>query len=55
MGLAFKGLRIILYFKDPRFNQEIDKKTGYITKSILCMPVKSHPDEVKSVLVFIAV
>lgn len=26
-------------YADPRFNQEVDKKTGYHTKSILCMPV----------------
>jgi signal transduction histidine kinase len=26
-------------YKDPRFNPEIDKKTGYKTRSILCMPI----------------
>ncbi|MCP4042301.1 MAG: GAF domain-containing protein [Gammaproteobacteria bacterium] len=26
-------------YEDQRFNQEIDKKTGYRTRSILCMPV----------------
>ncbi len=26
-------------YADPRFNQEIDKKTGYRTRNILCMPV----------------
>ena len=26
-------------YQDKRFNQEVDKKTGYRTKSILCMPV----------------
>ncbi len=25
--------------RDPRFNPEVDKKTGYFTKSILCVPV----------------
>eukprot|EP00794_Sanderia_malayensis_P006846 gene6846-7614_t len=33
-------------YKDSRFNQEIDKKTGYKTKSILCMPIKSSEGEV---------
>jgi len=28
-------------YKDPRFNQEVDKKTGYTTRSILCMPVRN--------------
>jgi hypothetical protein len=26
-------------YDDERFNQAIDKKTGYRTKSILCMPI----------------
>ncbi len=26
-------------YADPRFNKEIDRKTGYRTKNILCMPV----------------
>ena len=28
--------------QDSRFNQEIDKKTGYRTRSILCMPILDH-------------
>jgi signal transduction histidine kinase len=27
-------------YEDPRFNQEVDRRTGYRTKSILCMPVR---------------
>jgi cAMP-specific phosphodiesterase len=27
-------------YNDPRFNPDVDKATGYRTKSILCMPVK---------------
>jgi len=26
-------------YKDPRFNQEVDKSTGYKTATILCMPI----------------
>lgn len=26
-------------YKDTRFNKEIDQKTGFITRSILCMPI----------------
>ena len=34
--------------QDSRFNQEIDKKTGYRTRSILCMPILDHyHDEVQ--------
>ncbi|XP_057313858.1 dual 3',5'-cyclic-AMP and -GMP phosphodiesterase 11-like isoform X2 [Hydractinia symbiolongicarpus] len=32
-------------YADPRFNQDVDKKTGYHTRSILCMPVKAASDE----------
>ncbi|MCK7521182.1 MAG: tetratricopeptide repeat protein [Ignavibacteriales bacterium] len=28
-------------YNDPRFNKEIDKKTGYTTKTILCMPMRN--------------
>ena len=28
-------------FLNPRFNQEIDKKTGYLTNTILCIPIKN--------------
>ena len=28
-----------LYFQDPRFNQNVDSKTGYRTRSILCCPI----------------
>ncbi len=33
-------------YKDKRFNREIDKKTGYRTKSVLCFPMKNHQKEV---------
>ncbi|KAJ9591947.1 hypothetical protein L9F63_001549, partial [Diploptera punctata] len=26
-------------YKDPRFNKEVDLKTGFVTRSILCMPI----------------
>jgi signal transduction protein with GAF and PtsI domain len=28
-------------YDDPRFNQAVDKQTGYRTKSILCVPMRS--------------
>jgi len=28
-------------YSDPRFNPEYDKKTGYLTKTILCMPLRN--------------
>ena len=32
-------------YEDDRFNPEVDKKTGYVTKSILCMPVYNEQGE----------
>jgi len=33
-------------YADPRFNREIDKRTGYTTRSILCMPMKDATDRI---------
>lgn len=33
-------------YEDPRFNQEVDRGTGYVTKSILCIPVTNAKGEV---------
>lgn len=33
-------------YDDERFNAEVDKITGYVTKSILCMPVTNEQGEV---------
>ncbi|CAG5133199.1 unnamed protein product, partial [Candidula unifasciata] len=33
-------------YADPRFNQEVDKKTGYRTHSILSMPILNYEGEV---------
>ncbi len=33
-------------YRDPRFNHEYDKSTGYLTRSILCSPVKGSSDTI---------
>jgi HD-GYP domain-containing protein (c-di-GMP phosphodiesterase class II) len=33
-------------YKDKRFNSDVDKKTGYKTKTILCMPIKNFNQEI---------
>ena len=33
-------------YKDKRFNKSVDKKTGYRTKTILCMPIKNFNQEI---------
>src|SRR4051794_18125588 len=37
-------------YKDPRFNQNVDKQTGYRTKTILCVPMRSVEGEVVGVV-----
>jgi adenylate cyclase len=37
-----KALNIKNAYEDDRFNPEVDKKTGFITRSILCMPILSR-------------
>eukprot|EP01035_Chromulina_nebulosa_P024610 gene24610-32052_t len=44
-----KTLNIADAYENPSFNQSIDKKTGYRTKAILCLPIKSD-DQVIGVL-----
>lgn len=39
-------LNITDAYNDPRFNPDIDKKTGYTTKTILCMPIKNNNQEI---------
>ena len=33
-------------YADDRFNKEIDSKTGYVTKTILCMPIRNIEQEI---------
>ncbi|MCA9071229.1 MAG: GAF domain-containing protein, partial [Planctomycetaceae bacterium] len=37
-----KTLNIPDAYKHPSFNPEADKKTGFVTKNILCMPVRNN-------------
>ena len=37
-------------YNDPRFNQETDRRTGYRTETILCVPMQNKMDEVIGVL-----
>lgn len=39
-------LNITDAYSDERFNPDIDKKTGYVTKTILCMPIKNNNQEI---------
>ena len=46
--VAETGQRVLLkdVYKDPRFNPEFDRKTGYRTKTMLCMPMKNREGKI---------
>jgi adenylate cyclase len=37
-------------YSDPRFNQEVDRRTGYRTNTILCMPIRTSAGEIIGVV-----
>lgn len=39
VAMTGQVLNIENAYEDPRFNKEIDQKTGYRTRNILCMPI----------------
>ena len=48
-GAAFTSKKMINIpdaYKDDRFNPEVDRKTGFMTRSILCMPILSRNRDV---------
>lgn len=40
-------------YTDPRFNPEIDKKSGFHTRNVLCMPMKNKEAEIVGVFQFL--
>lgn len=42
-------IRVEDAYEDPRFNPEVDRQTGFRTRSILCLPVKNPDGEVFAV------
>ena len=45
-AMTGKAVNVKDAYKDVRFNPEIDKKTGYRTKTVLCFPMRNHQGEV---------
>jgi signal transduction histidine kinase len=39
-------IRISDAYNDPRFNPEVDKRTGYVTRNILCVPMRNARGQV---------
>lgn len=49
-ALSGELLNIPDAYKDPRFNPEVDKKTGYKTISLLSVPMRSYANEIVGVI-----
>jgi len=45
-----QALNIPEAYEDPRFNQAVDRQTGYRTKTILCVPVRNKAGAIVGVL-----
>ena len=50
VALSSETVNIKDAYQDPRFNPEVDRRTGYRTKTILCMPLRSEAGEIVGVM-----
>jgi CRP-like cAMP-binding protein/two-component sensor histidine kinase len=46
-------VNIVDAYKDPRFNPEIDRKSGYKTRNVLCMPMRNKEGKIVGVFQFL--
>jgi putative methionine-R-sulfoxide reductase with GAF domain len=46
---AGKPVRVDDAYADPRFNPEVDRRTGFVTRSILCLPLHDRQGRVFAV------
>ncbi|MGH9601115.1 MAG: GAF domain-containing protein, partial [Terriglobales bacterium] len=50
VALSGETVNIPDAYADPRFNPEVDRRTGYRTRNILCMPVRNETREIVGVM-----
>lgn len=50
VGVSGDTVNIPDAYNDPRFNPEVDRRTGYHTRTILCMPLKNEKNEIVGVM-----
>ncbi len=46
-------VNIVDAYKDPRFNPEIDRKSGYKTRNVLCMPMRNKEGKIVGIFQFL--
>ncbi len=50
VALSGQTVNIKDAYQDPRFNPEVDRRTGYKTKTILCMPLRNDAGDIVGVM-----
>jgi len=50
VALTGETINIEDAYLDPRFNQEIDKRSGFRTRSVLCMPLRNEAGAITGVM-----
>ncbi len=50
VALSGQTVNISDAYADPRFNPDVDKRTGYRTRTILCMPVRDETRKIVGVI-----
>jgi len=50
VGLTGETVNIPDAYSDPRFNPEVDRRSGYRTRTILCMPLRNEKNEIVGVM-----
>jgi signal transduction histidine kinase/putative methionine-R-sulfoxide reductase with GAF domain len=50
VGQTGEAVNIPNAYDDPRFNDEFDRKSGYRTETILCLPMRNHRGKVIGVI-----
>jgi adenylate cyclase len=45
-----RGVNLADAYGDPRFNREVDRRTGYRTRSLLCLPIRDREGHVAGVV-----
>ncbi|MBN1947338.1 MAG: GAF domain-containing protein [Bradymonadales bacterium] len=50
VGETGQSINIQEAYADPRFNPEVDRRTGYVTKSILCQPMRDQDRRIVGVI-----
>lgn len=50
VALTGKSLNIRDAYQDPRFNPKVDEDTGYVTRNILCQPIRNQSGDIIGVI-----